>query len=531
MPWVFLYRCPSASLQLVCSSIELSLVNCEFSEKSLRGKWLDIKSKVLRLEIDSNLERIEAGAFNHNIFSGTHTLTIKNSQIMKLESVFAGLSSLTTLSFYGAQFQEIMGDAFSELANLHTLNLEENEHTIRLENVTGSSLYTNILSVSLRYNDIRSMPAQSFIGVPSLQNIFLQGSRIAYIDPQAFEDSGDNLRDVHLNDNLLSTVEPGVFPTALKKSSLHIYLEGNPFHCFCTDGMAEMQSLMNSGTTSSNFPGEVDCQSPPAQTGVLVKDASLDCHLTTTARVLSTPFVSTTTTPRTPPTTVIGTPSHHTTLRTTPLFSDDPDGTTSDEVIHTRTPPLAVCPSNVDGTPIAELTIIQKSGHRFNLTEVDDGAVLVQVHPNAQDYVYLLWFMNTFLEYDSGVPCERSMACRAEMETSLLIENLTTNSVYTFCMISVINPEVTPFECLSIYLQPSKFDQAWLTNRDRPKAYTILAVIILTMFVLGVFLTCLCLRRSINSHRGQIHATSTSHDVMRMPPLPKRNAKMMFHRK
>lgn len=521
--------------QVVCDkSIDLVLADCEFKGNTLKENWLDIKTKVLFLEIDATLEKIERGAFSANIFSGTHTITFHNSQITKLDSVFEGLSSLATLSFYGAQFQEITADAFDDLLNLHTLNLEKNAHLIRLENITGSSTYSNLLSVSLRYNQIRSIPSASFVGVPRLQTIYLHSSLIDYIDSDAFNGAGPDLSNVYLNDNILSLVEAGAFSQALQRTSLYIYLEGNPIHCICYPGLKELQMLMNNGYTSNNFQGEVLCASPAEVAGTPVRDVDLACVPPVIPVERSTPYVSTTLE------TSVNTPVHLTTTdSTTHPNSDNPEESVEDDSssssfsLPTRPPPrppVLECPSDGDGVFTAELTISFENGHRFNLTEMEEGAVLVKIHPKCEDYVYLLWFMNTFLEFEPSLPFERSLACRSGLDSHVLVENLTTDSIYTFCMVSVLSPYITPFDCLSIYLQPTKLDRPWLKNRDRLMAYVVVSVMILIVFALGIIVSCLCIRKSRRTLGKKLRTTTTSQDMMIMPPLPKRNTRMMLHK-
>lgn len=521
-------------------AIDLEIINCDLTTNSLRAKWLDIKTKVLSLNMDVRLERIEQGAFSSDIFSDTHTITIQNSQIAKLDSVFHGLSSLTTLNFYGAQFLEITGNAFTELSNLQTLNLDSNSFPIRLENVTGSDLYSTITYVSVRHSEIRSLPSRCFAGVPRLRNINLQGSEISYIDPEAFDGASQELLDVYLNDNLLSTVDTGVFSQAILRRSLKINLENNPWNCDCSPGMKELQMLMTSPSTMYKFPGDVRCSEPVALADLNIRTADMECLPATTTistisstvyQKLSTPYVSTTERQISPSEITtkkeMQTPPYDTTVSAQTTNRDDSgenDGS-SRSTLSTRPtrPPLLLCPIDDNGLLTAELTISIDNGHRFNLTEVEEGVVHVKIHPSFQHNVNLFWFMNIFMEFDPVHLYERKMSCRSDLEQSVLVRDLIVNSIYTFCMVPITKPEISPFDCLSIYLQPSKADRPWLRNRDRLMTFGVVAMLILTMFVLGVVMSCLCCRKPPNIFSWKFDSARTSQDVIMMPPLPKRN--------
>lgn len=511
-----------AKLRCDDKSIELELSNCEFTLNTLQAKWLDIKPKVLNLSLDSKLEIIEPGAFSSAIFSDTHTITIRNSEITRLGNVFEGLSSLATLSFYGSQFQEITDDAFALLPNLQTLNVDENAYPIRLENLTAGTVYPSITAISVRFNDIRSVPKQSFVGVPRLRSIYFHGSRITHIDGQAFEGAGDELMDVHLNDNLLSTVESGVFSHAIKLKSLHIYLEGNPWYCVCAPGMQELQTLMNNQYTSQHFPGNVTCDAPVDVKEINIKVAELGCG---TTRDFSTPEVSTTTVKEPPPTlgttgTSIFTPVHNTTelpVTTTASDIDTPVDYSNSFTRPTRFP-LLQCQDEILST-----TIIVEGGHQFNLTEVDEGVVMVRIHPNFDEPAQLFWFMNTPIEFQPGLPYERTMGCSSDFGETFVVEDMTPNSIYTFCMLSLSKYHLTPFDCLSIYVLPAKADRTWLKNKDRIIAYAVVVVSVFLVFLLGIILTYICVRyQSMRNRKKVVHPELRS-DVLMMPPLPKRN--------
>lgn len=482
------------------------------------------------MSLDSNLERIEDGAFSATIFSDTHTLTIRNSQILRLENVFGGLSNVNTLSFYGAEFQEITTDAFAGLLNLQTLEIEENGYLLALANITGGSIYNTITSVSLRGSEIRSVAARSLVGVPRLRNIYLQESRISHIDSEAFAEAGTDLLDMHFEDNMLTTVDVGVFSNVIKRKSVRIYLERNPWNCECSQGMQELQMLMAVPFTASNFPGDVYCSTPDDVMNVGVQEADLGCPETTMSKDPSTEPIrtpsmdttSSTTTAATPP---INTPVHNTTAkpRDTTRPDDRLSSTVEDGVRPTR--PVLECSSVGDDDDfMAQMTVICEGGHRFNVTEVEEGTVLVTFHWIGHDeIVQLFWFLNSALDFRPGHSYERTFECRSELESSMVIGNLVSNSIYTFCLMPLTKPEFSPFDCLSISLQPAMGDRPWLRNRDRVLAYVVITLTLLIVFCMGILLTFLCLKHRPNTFIRQMHSITTSQEVMIMPPLPKRN--------
>lgn len=446
-----------------------------------------------------------------------HSLTFRNSELKTLQkSTFLGLSSLTKLIFDGSIFIEITDDAFSELVILETVTIEKNLYPMSLKNITGSTLYPTITTVILRYNDIRTIPREAFVGVPGVRILSLTHSRINWIEEGAFDNVNEDLKEIYLNENFLYTLPSDTLVTLAnpisERSSLLIYLADNPWFCNCEMGMQALWSMAK--FEPSRFPGDIICAGPESLANMSLKDVAKVEDLVC-SEFPSTPIIITTNQP---------TPAYNTTITTVPTDS-------SSTVSADNTRPsynLYQCPSSDDGILTTELTIMFEYGHRFNVTEVDEGVVLVQVYPAGEEFVHFFWFMNTFLEFDPALSHERTMPCRSDLKDSLRIEGLASDSIYTFCMVPSLQQFLSPLHCMSVYLQPSKADRPWLTNRDRMKVYLVIAIAVLFVFVLGVILTYLCIRRIpkyVSGSSGK--AQKTSHDPMIMPPLPKRNPTML----
>lgn len=204
-------------------NLQLELVSIDHNHILTLGTNLAAHSDLLELRLNDNPH-----------------FDLKTGDVDNLHS-----STLQALHLSGCHLDNIVGNAFAGLPQLRELHLDRNVlKMIPVNMLVG----TNVSSVSLSDNEAFNMPTErpvlnstqlvelrcnrcgitriysdTFVLLPALQRLELNGNRIAMIYPSAF-DYNNRLAVIHLNDNRLSS-----FPL----EALH---SPQPLQQLCVDG-------------------------------------------------------------------------------------------------------------------------------------------------------------------------------------------------------------------------------------------------------------------------------------------------------
>lgn len=177
--------------------------DCTFEDNTIAKDWLNLPStRVVNLYIRGQAEKIEEGAFDSCVFNQTQSINFDNLLISRLTSgVFKGLSSIKTLQIGNStKLKEIANYTFSRLTQLKSLNLAN--------------------------------------------------SNIQKIDTGAFT-GANNLVEINLSGNKLTTLSSGVVTAIAKRSKAVIDLTRNPWQCDCS--LLELQSLLTNKNLRGSF--------------------------------------------------------------------------------------------------------------------------------------------------------------------------------------------------------------------------------------------------------------------------------------
>jgi len=207
-------------------------------------------SNLLELDINDNrLTRFDNNCFT-NMTSLTHLSAERNQINELLDGVFDGLKSLKNLHLSRNRISDIglhvfsyhlrnlrhislndnsllslQSGVFDSLESLVFLNLSENRiSNIDLHVFSNRSSLQNLKYIELKNNSLTSLQDGVFDGLESLDHLYLSGNQISNISSNVFSSRSNlsHLRKLEINDNLLTSIDDGVFDGLLSLDSLQL---------------------------------------------------------------------------------------------------------------------------------------------------------------------------------------------------------------------------------------------------------------------------------------------------------------------
>lgn len=489
--------------------------------------WLPINRPITKLFIETKVQQIKSKAFQANWSKSLDTLSISEASIAKIDrSTFIGLENLKSLTIFDDQIKEISKDSFEVLTRLKDLNIEKGLFSVSLQNVTGSTIYSQIESVNLRYNVLGELNAADFVGIPNVKSLFLSESQISSINVKTFWPIAKSVENLHLAKNKLTYLNAEVFSRMLTDGHPHlkIYLEGNLWNCDCA--LLDFQELLRNQAYKKKIIGDILCSSPVEMMGEKVVDVDLCGFAYSSTSDQPTPHVSTTVSsssisPIQSSTDTTPAPPFQTSTKTTTTTRSTTRSTTTTHSPVTSRPTHEViefsCPATSPYSKGSNIAILFDATQRFHLEEQDKGQVHVTLR-TPLDNLAMIWFENTVM---TTIPPR--VQCRTQLSEFLVVPNLESDTIYTFCLMPQNETVFSPFNCLSLPTKAKAGDRIWLKYDDKIKLYLIITLIAALALVVGIVITFLYIRRHPNvvkKEKGIVVRKKSVPDGIPMSQLP-----------
>lgn len=117
---------------------------------------------------------------------------------------------------------------------LQEIGNDSNANQFIPNDFTGSTPLSNLKSLTMKYNNIKSLNFSSFSGVKALSELNLANSRIELLNVNTFDFASSTLRTIQLQNNLLKTLPDGIFDNLqIGVEKIKINLKNNLWHCDC----------------------------------------------------------------------------------------------------------------------------------------------------------------------------------------------------------------------------------------------------------------------------------------------------------
>ncbi|KAJ6642141.1 Transposable element Hobo transposase [Pseudolycoriella hygida] len=432
-----------------------------------RPNWLQANIHLIELEIDgAHFTEFEENIFNSSIFSTVKRLTFTNFRLLNFsedaipKSMFVGLHELQELALTNSALKIYDNgwlDAVNQTIESILVTGSGQEKYFLMEKVTGGSskILANLQYVKIHYL-LDSIDHRTFTAIPNVRELDLSDCSLSTIGSLSFDKIGSRLQLLNLERNRLTTLPSNIFsnlqlssvtvqPENSEEISLSIRLNDNLWACGCS--MEHLKDLLN---TNTNFEGDILCTTPTEIVNYPIKEAVFCPSVVTT----TTPPVTTTTLPVT---------------TTTPPTDNNDD---------------QECSSYDD--PQSKIKIsIQPRQHQIRLSETPE-SVLVMVDEHSRDLV-LMWTKSGKFENENFEYYENSNLsdCIANVTDSIRINNLETDTSYTFCLLNISQPTISPLDCIS-YINRGEEKQIWLYTSSKPLVISIIVIVCTVNIIVGM---------------------------------------------
>ncbi|XP_017471175.1 PREDICTED: mucin-22-like [Rhagoletis zephyria] len=539
-------------------NFDVILENCTFNDAAIGKYTMSGSYKLNSLTIrNCTLEAIVNSAFNYVTMQNLVNLTLHGTQLQTLNAKsFEGLGTVNHFELLNVQHNEttpLKVENFLQpmAGNLSSLVLQQSQvacgsHIIYdpAQWLDSSTAFVNLLIVNLSGTEFnRTLNGSTFSNLLAVEQLSLAQCSLHTIGEGTFDCILKTLRSLDLRDNLLQTLD-GDFLVAAATAGISIQLGENKWRCEC-DNQALIEYVAQAQEANSEL---TKCSSPNELAGKPILHLQLDCNATTikTTTASSTKDATTTVSSTKDATTTVSstkdatatsptaTTSHNstestettdttirekttkTTLPTTATYTttrkqSDTDTTTTRLQTTTIGPGFQVCPSSALPKfiycEIEGLVVLCDYDAYFDVEAISSTSV--QLEFDVEAYGLRVIYFQAMIYNDT-------YSVLIETNNSLVINYLTSNEMYVFCIMKTSSLTTSPFNCGSVYL-PLVKAVPWLMNEDKALFYTLSTIITIICCLLGIAVCYWILRCRPTLIRGNKRirrVASTSYKVM-----------------
>ncbi|XP_076164176.1 uncharacterized protein LOC143145048 isoform X2 [Ptiloglossa arizonensis] len=456
-------------------SVNLSFDGCRFTANTLRKNWLPTNVSIEQLTLDRcSLSEIEDDAFSEPIYEETKRIALTNNKLSSLRKAsFRGLSALQQLTVRDNVVKQaeynLLENVAGSLTSLELNSVIDDPSVLR--NITGGSTRLKIRLLSLQGNTLAAIDRKLFEGVPVIESLYLDNSRIGTVSRDTLRPMASWLLQLTLNNNDIRSLPEGLFEAVLyRQRSFLMTVDSNPWCCDCK--LRWMQHLFRTNTSIvSTMPV---CSTPEINAGKSFANANF-CPSDTTV----------------PNTVSVEDAWNRTTVQGS--------GTTEAIVSGGYDLNCSIPETITETTGIRKLLSsdihLPSRLYDFYVQEILNRSIMIHL-PRLDKGVELLWFANNDVD--------QSLGCAKNVKDSYLVQGTHPQTTYTICLLndSTTIVTVSPLNCLAVTTRSTYESSVWLTNANRRLAFLTLSLASFLCFVLGAFVAFLVVRRNPSLLRG-----------------------------
>ncbi|XP_057693384.1 immunoglobulin superfamily containing leucine-rich repeat protein 2 [Corythoichthys intestinalis] len=191
----------------------------------------------------------------------------------ELLDVPAGLpSNVTTVGLSANKIKSLKNKSFINITQVTSLWLAHNE-IVSIQTGTLAPL-VQLRNLDISYNKIVYFPWEDLVNLTALQLLKMNNNEMVNLPKDAFSTLKD-LRSLRINNNKFTVIVQGTFEALSSMSHLQIY--NNPFSCSCR--LEWLRDWIAATKISVPEPNSILCETPENLKGVMVtKFPKLDCE-------------------------------------------------------------------------------------------------------------------------------------------------------------------------------------------------------------------------------------------------------------
>ncbi|XP_037811285.1 uncharacterized protein LOC119603348 [Lucilia sericata] len=502
-----------------CPSIDVLLLEQQdFPMGVLKNYWMASNISFYEVSIRfGNITKIKSNAFNSPLFRNTFVLSLSHMNITKVESgALLGLYSLKYLTIK-SHIQKLAPAIFQPVqTTLVNLKLNANLRINGNGSLFGVSYMPNLIYLDLSNNIFNgSLCKHFFKSMPNLKYLIITESQIQHIEKDAFEDLREKLTFVNLSKNFLTTLSAAVLePILVTQRIAMLNLANN--HWICSCWLQELANLYKEYRLQ--FMEVLYCKAPHHLYGVTLDEVDFEkenCVVTGTTQqdTVEEKEVETVTEPET--STVKSTTSKDYGSGSSSPVENSSDYVQSNELSSTESSKvlkMRCFDPNASGQTSREADILpsdepiessvetfsDNSEHLqlpaptydFELQLIpENNSVIVSISTPSQFGILVIWFSEQ-LESSVIVYDETSLdyECKRYDAPDLIVGPLQENTTYTFCLLGAMENDISPFDCLPLYVPPKRQENIWISEDNKQFTIGMLCLIFLLSTIAGALI-------------------------------------------